>query len=154
MIIVGRIGRGPVSALENRYLMPNIILVVGLIAEVFARPPVQGAWRVVVFVLAGALVFAVAGSEASFGSQQAAQMRRAAIVDARTAINLGQIPVEQQSCYINAYMFFDVFTPAEAGSLYTAWAGPARLGHLMMFNDGEDRRYRAAGPPPPPRGCA
>ncbi len=153
MIVAGRVGEGTLGALVDRYLMPNVVLVVGIVIAAFASLPARNRHHRLEWAALGVFVAGLTVSGATFGTHYAQLMGTAKNVDTRTAVNLSRIPPPHRICYVTHYIFFDHLLAPSSPYFLESYLSSARKAHLMMFADGESRPYRVEGLPPLPPGC-
>ena len=161
-IALGRTNEGISAAFQGRFTMPSLLLLVGIIAYACGHLPHPRAVRmhadshgyaVVAFLVLGMLISYQGIVGTQYGLRVARVQRSAEVLNARTAVNLDLIPRVEQGCYASVYVWNRVIAPPAAIlKLRRALVIP-RQDHLIVFEPGTYRKYRAEGPPKPPRGC-
>jgi hypothetical protein len=140
--------------------MPSVILLVGVVAYVWAHPPrwrtpsAITAWRhyslVVAFVVFAMLVLAQTVTSTEFGIHKARTLRAQAVSAARTVVNLDRISRVERGCYVSTYVWNGAYGPPQALAVLRLPRLRAKRDHLTVFAGGTFRKYRAEGPPPRP----
>jgi hypothetical protein len=158
MISLGRANGTLLGALDNnRYVMPNLILLLGIIAYALAQ---VSAWRrtpdtnnVRFFgrsLMLGALaIFFVVQVvvAAQFGIRNGNFTTAFAKNDARLVVNLDRIPPSARGCELNLAMFSGIYTIHTAVAKALPILADARADHLSIFQPTMLRTLRAEGPP-------
>jgi len=152
MVAFSRLGVGIAAAGANRYTMPNLILVCGILVYAFAhirparrvrvrrglgstRPSIVGVRVLIAFVVFQCLV------STQFGLTYGRAQRAYSVDAARVIVNLEAIPGAKRDCYLRA---------AVVGLPVTRFYYLRSLligDELSLFRDGSSGRYLAAGPP-------
>jgi hypothetical protein len=156
-VALGRSGVGPAGAVNNnRYVMANLILLVGIVIYVW-KPPVARAvggsrqayaYRLVLVALAIFLVVQVK-TATSFGLTNGRITHGLTSESARFFVNLDRLPAPDRSCSTGVVLFFQPGAP-ESFSLKLAGAVEDKLGE---FQPGTYHYYRAQGPQAVPLNC-
>ena len=155
MVTFSRVGLGVAAAGANRYTMPNLVLLTGIVMYALrfarnARPGVRLRGdrlvrRHVVCAVALTAFLVVQGVAATrFGITYGRAQRAYAVNVGRVAVNLAAIPDTKRDCY---------FTTAVIGPLIGQLHHARRLlvrDRLSMFHGDSYRRYLADGPPNAP----
>jgi hypothetical protein len=152
MIAQGHLGEGLSSAGIDRFPMPNIILLVGILMYVWAhlpdwremkwkRVPRRGRTKILGLVVLVSLVVAQCAETTNFGISQGSAFRAANVTTARVVVNLDRIPPARRACYFESTVvgppLFDL----------QVWRGLAERNRLSVFQPSTWRVYRAEGPP-------
>ena len=151
MIALGHLGEGVLSAGIDRFPMPNIILLVGIVAYAWAHFPtwptarerVNGREWLKVLGFATLFVFLVVQciETTRFGISNGKETRAANVTTARVVVNLDRIPSARRACYFQSTVvgppMFDLQT----------WRHIAQRNQLSVFQPSTRRVYRAEGPP-------
>jgi hypothetical protein len=146
-IVWGRLGEGAAgSVLSNRYVMPNVVLLTGIVMFAWGHKPTRraaspGGRRMPYLawfpILALMVVVALQVVIATDVGMAAGRNTQAFVVDgSRLAVNLDRIPSRYQDCELSHYL------------IPTSEVVEARSAHLAEFSPTEYARYRAQGPPP------
>jgi hypothetical protein len=143
--------------------MPNILLLIGIVAYALAHLPHPRAlndrnrrYRIkmtTACVGLGILILAQGIFSTPFGVRRARVFRELHVQDGRTAVNLDRIPLRQQGCYARDYVWNHLYRPSLALSRLHHYRSSALRDHLIVFAPGTYRKFRAQGPPDPPRQC-
>ncbi len=156
-IALGRAAEGPVSALyTDRYTMPNIILLLGIVCYCLARLPtlrkVHRAvdWRfrlrVGLFVGLGAFLLVETVMTTNLGITYGRKTHHVLVVDARVVVNLHRIPIVDQGCDL-AYAVYPSMSPAALRYSLIPLIHTMSDEKLSVFQSQTWRLYRAEGPP-------
>ncbi len=152
MIAQGHLGEGLSSAGIDRFPMPNIILLVGILMYVWGHlpdwrdmrwnhGPRRGRLTFLGFSVLMALVVAQCAETTYFGISQGSAFRAANVRTARVVVNLDRIPSARRACYFESTVvgppLFDL----------QVWLGLAERNRLSVFQRSTWRVYRAEGPP-------
>jgi len=150
MLALSRMGEGLTAASLDRYTMPNIIMLVGIVVFGWAHVPSFGhihrrldgvRWLQLVGSLVLAVFVVVQCTVATqFGITNARQLRAANERVARVVVNLDRLPAAERACY-----FQSVVVGPPISVLETA-RNDAVDDHLSLFA-GDEQRYRLEGPP-------
>jgi hypothetical protein len=148
----GRVGEGlagPVA--NNRYALPNLILLLGIFIYAWAHLPALGtrslgsraqfraAWLAFVALLVLIGIQAVVATEVGFTAARDTQAYQ--IDGARLVTNLSRVPRQDRLCELTHYLI-------PIGDV-----GDAEKDHLGEFNPPVYRQYHELGPPPPLPAC-
>lgn len=135
MITLGRSGAGLEQAIEsNRYLLPNLIVLTGIIVYGWARVPAKSAAGWVALGILGAFVILQVFVSTGFGLNNGRLTDQFETGGARLAVNLRSVPTSEQTCYRTNF-----FIPPESV------VDTAAHDHLGEFDD--PKIYRALGVP-------
>ena len=162
-IALGRSGNGHGSPLPNRYVMPNLLLLLGIATYVVARLPQllnrckQWHWRDLVRLVASAAFAALLVTQVvdatGFGLMNASKNRSYLEYSSRVFVNLGRLSPSQEMCEARSELFF------QPGAYSGGWNGfhqtldDATVDHLGEFQVQPAAIFRALGPPTPPVNC-
>jgi hypothetical protein len=162
-IALGRANEGVQAALQGRYTMPSVLLIVGIATYTCAHLPhlrvglsrdnPHGRLAVVPFVVLGMLVSYQGIVGMLYGLRIARVQQSAQMLNARTAVNLDRIPLDEQGCYASVYVSNSVLAPRAALLNLRRVLFAMQRDHLIVFAPGVYRKYRAEGPPKPPQWC-
>jgi hypothetical protein len=169
MVALSRLGLGTNAAGVNRYTMPNLVLLCGIVMYAAAQLPAghsrrarPGSRPAMVLVAAVAAIVVVQGVVGTrFGITYGRAQKAFAVDIARVVVNYPHMPVDQRNCYLAAAIFTappspdaraaPVIPPDQIEGIEDALR-LIRLklvrNDLSLFHGDGDRRYRAAGPPP------
>ncbi len=163
-IAIGRVGEGlPTAVGPNRFTMPNLVLLVGILVYACAHVPSfrrlgnsVGAreWvKVVGFGTLMAFVLAQCITSTRSGITNGNLRRDTLEIDARVVANLREIPASEQGCYVNLTVWNNAFPedPSAGLSLLARPLGMAERDRLSLFRHGTEHHYRAEGPPDLPQ---
>jgi hypothetical protein len=157
LIAIGRFGGGPSGALNNnRYTMPNLVLLTGIViyfcahypfVEKSSEPAARHGWiRVVGLATLCGLLLLQGVVATGFGITNGRTTHQAHETAARVVVNFDQIPSAQQGCDA-ALAVLPPQNPSQAlYNLETLGNAMAR-DHLSVFEFATARSYRAKGPP-------
>ena len=149
MLALSRLGDGIQAAGLNRYTMPNVILLVGVVVYAWGHVPSWKAVRAMTgrerltqlaLGLLAAFVVAQCAVATHFGITDGATVRDANAATARVAVNLDRIPTSEQACYATMVVGLSLYT------LEVSRSQAART-HLSVFQPESKQKYRAEGPP-------
>jgi hypothetical protein len=159
-ITLARTGESLAGAVENnRYVMPNLILVTGIVIYAWARipplriPPANGRAYLTWLALAALAVFLVVQVTAAtgFGIRNGQVTRTTLNDDARFVLNENRVPKQYNLCEEYIVLLF------QPGALehrsFSLWFRDAEEEQLGEFRPSSYRYYRALGPPAVPRMC-
>jgi hypothetical protein len=155
------IGGASNAIVGNRYVMPNIILLTGIVIyawkHVPARLPGRGnnSWQLrltwsALLLLAIFSVFQVT-SATEFGLSNARASHAAATNMARLVDNLDQVPIQIRACELGYFVFFFPIPPPASFMRALHEVDTDQLGELEPDSN---RYFHKLGPPPLFRGCA
>ena len=112
MLAASHLGEGVQAAGLNRFTMPNVILLVGILVYVLAHVPNLRAWRapvnrrgrltIVGFAAVIALLVAQCVLSTQFGITQGNLFRASALTIGRVVVNLDRVPKAQEACYLES----------------------------------------------------
>jgi hypothetical protein len=166
LIVEGRSSIGLAGVLSgNRYVLPNLLLVLGIFVYALAHmpgrdpDPGENRWRfalrwsaigvLAVFLLAQ-LAVAV-----PFGRHNGFLTKQSNVSFARTLVNLDRYPRSELGCVLSWALTSNLAPPTLAFHQGLPIVKDARTDRLAIFQPGEYRMYRAAGPVPlEVMGCA
>jgi hypothetical protein len=162
-IALGRAREGAGAAIQIRYTMPNIVLLVGILMYGVAHAP---RWRSApdakrlrqwtaagAYVLLGVLVLTQSYFGTRYGIRHARQFHTLHERNARTVVNLDRIPRSLQACTAGIYVWNSVYPPSSALGRTNFFAVAAKRDRLMIFKRATFRKYRALGPWAAPKPC-
>jgi hypothetical protein len=143
----GRVGEGLAGpVVENRYALPNLVLLVGVTIYAWAHIPPLGAFSfrggakyratLVSLIALGVFIGAQAAVATSVGLTAARNTQTYQIDGARLVTNLDRVPHQYRVCELTRYLIPD-------GDVRDA-----AQDHLGEFSPAVYRHYRALGPPP------
>jgi hypothetical protein len=151
LIVEGHLGEGLLSAGIDRFPLPNVILLVGIVVYAWGRIGSEGVTRrqdtgakrlkTLAFVTLTSLLVAQCVETTHFGITSGDTMRELDVTTARVVVNFEQIPSAKRACYFGSTV---VGPPLE--SLYMSRTLAAR-NHLSVFQLSAKKLYRAQGPP-------
>jgi hypothetical protein len=158
MIVFGRFGYGT-PALQ--YVMPQMILLAGIATYLVPTilrgiksgsssgrsQVVRGLYLCLIIPL---LVWVIGTT--NFGVTQARQTQNAAIIDARTVVNLSLIPRDQRLCYESITLGGGIWSGSFINTVDAPLFKEAKEDTLSLFSPGAFKIYRSEGPPNLP-GC-
>jgi len=149
ILALSRLGEGLLGAGLDRYTMPNLILVVGLVIYAWAHLPRstdgrnQAKWhnlRVLGWSVLVAFLVVQSIVATQFGFSNGATMKATSVTVARVVVNLDQLPLAKRACYFTSVVVGPpLFVLERARTL-------AIQDHLSLFGGSEDP-YRTAGLP-------
>jgi len=162
-IALGRLSFGVPYALQARYEMPNLVLLVAVVAYVLAhiptgrpseqrkRPATAVEHKPIRFLLGLLGVVVVTGfvlvqvpTATQYGLTNATQFDRRLTNGARYLANLNQVPVADRPCYdADFFGSYSSFAYLQQSVLLEV-----QQDRLSLFAPGPNRIYRADGPPP------
>ncbi len=159
-VTMGRSGTGPVGAASsNRYVMPNLILVVAILIYAWAHVPLHRSGpstsKVHASLAYGAVLvltvfLVVQVREATgFGLTNGSLQRSSMIESARLFVNLDRVPTDRRSCVVDSSLFFQ----PGAEPLFDEKLHGAAQGHLGQFQAIPYLYYRRLGPLALPSDC-
>jgi hypothetical protein len=150
-IAFGRVSLGVGQALSSRYTMANILLLVGIAAyfvsldvsseKLHAANTSAKRTQLGMAIVLAVILIAQIGTSTKDGIDSARIYKAARIVDARVTVNLSEMPVQQQSPYVRAYVFPSL-------PILEPLIRDAREDQLSEFAPGLREKYEKAGPPP------
>ena len=150
-IALGRVGQGILGAVNetDRYTMPNIIIVVGVVVYALVHLPElklseihrgMGWKKMLSFGRFGAaallIVLLVVGSTI-FGIRSGNSTKQEREFSARVAVNLDEIPASERACYFGGPL----------AELIDSWRSIAIKDQLSVFQPGVEAGYRVEGAP-------
>ncbi len=150
ILALSRLGEGLLGAGLNRYTMPNLILVVGIVTYAWAHLPRwpdglrrattvdhlrTAGWVVLVGFL---LVQCVVATQ--FGISNGGTTKATSVTVARVVVNLDEIPRAERECYFTSVVVGPPLFVLERARML------AMQDQLSLFHGSEDS-YRRAGPP-------
>ena len=152
--VLGRTAEGLAALVNsNRYIMPNLILLVAIVMYTYAhgpslRRPFSRTRREVLtfaglFLLAGFLIVQVVLST-SFGLNNGRAEDHFLTEQARLLVNLDNVPVQYRSCELTNVLWLGL-APA---STYAAQEKTAARDQFGEFRPNTYRHYLTLGPPP------
>ena len=157
MIAVGRVGEGLPAALQYRFTMPNLILLVGIVIYACARLPTlrrvhrpidwNGRLRILAFVTLGVFLVVQFMVATEFGIANGRATRQTYETDARIVVNLHRIPTVEQGCDVAFAVLPEVSPPSVALTELEVYRLDLERNHLSVFQPTARRLYRAEGPP-------
>jgi hypothetical protein len=166
MVAFSRLGLGVDAAGTNRYTMPNLLLLCGIVVFAWGRvgTPVRASghryrvhWGVVGAAALAALVVVQVSVATQFGITYGRAHHAVTRDAARIVANLDQIPKADRDCYLTAAVFgglppgTDPNREAAGRRIVAAWMHAARAtlvrDELSLFRGNTDDRYREAGLP-------
>jgi hypothetical protein len=163
-IALGRSGNGEASPLLNRYVMPNIILLLGVATYTLARLPRllirrNGLhWRDIIRLVAGlafaALLVTQVIDATGFGLMNAPKNRAFFENSSRLFVNFGQIPASEKVCEAVTELYFQPGAYSGGWTQFRLTLNDATIDHLGEFQTQPARAMRAIGPPPLSANCA
>lgn len=162
VIALGRSGEGLAGAVNNnRFTMPNIVLLVGMAVFVLGHLPERATrptgtrGRLSLIGLIGlAAIAAIYGLNSTrFGIVNGRVREQIEVTDARVLVNLGDIPTYRQDCYVDFGVFQGIFAKNYGISLYLLEPilAEAERDRLSVFQPSGERLYRLEGPPKIPQ---
>ncbi len=125
MFAVSRVGEGlPVALKYNRYTMPNVILLVGIVTYAWTHAPKLHQlqrpvdWHGWLRTLGVAMLIIFLLTQVSLSTKSGIAngriMRQTEEADARVVVNLARIPITRRGCDVSVAVFNGVPTPSEA----------------------------------------
>jgi hypothetical protein len=157
-VALGRSGVGAVGAVNNnRYVMANLILLVGIVIYVWKPPAIRagGDNRKLYVYWLGLVVMTVflvvqVKTATSFGLTNGRITHTLTSESARFFVNMDRVPVPDRSCLMSDILFF------QAGALesFSLKLGGAAHDNLGEFQPKSWHYYRSMGPPAVPLGCS
>jgi hypothetical protein len=150
-ISLGRSGTGASGAANsNRYVMANLILLIGVVAYAWAHLPryrlhqADQGWKIrmggLAFVALALLVVVQVTESTAFGLRNGRAVSQALTDEARLVVNSDRIPAEKTACELYVEFTYQPGWSADAGH-------DAREDHLGEFDANSYRGYRQQGPP-------
>lgn len=157
MIALGRFGDGPSGAVnQNRYTMPNLVLLAGIVIYACAhlpsfgtelRPVGRPGWlRLLGFSTLCVFLLVQFVAVTEFGIKYGRATHQAHETDARVVVNLDVIPAAAQSCDA-AFAVIPPENPSEALYNLEIYGGEIAQERLSLFQPAVLHSYRAKGPP-------
>ena len=156
-VAVGRAYFEP-GALINRYVMPNLLVLLGIVVYALAHIPSwrattgKGTMRYVVpraalatlaiLLIIQSVIATRVGIETGHATEQAASY------DARVIANFDRIPRSLQGCEMNSVVFLGAYDAPTALKLGLPLLAKARADKLSVFQPNEYRALRRKGLPP------
>ncbi len=151
MLALSRLGEGLLGAGLNRYTMPNIILLVGIVVYAWTRVPnlrkareqTNGPKPLKILACISLTAFLVAQCVVAtqFGISNAGSIKAASVTVARVVVNLDRIPSAERACYFQSVVVGPPFAVLEAARSI------AMRDHLSLFRRSAADQYRVEGPP-------
>jgi hypothetical protein len=151
MLALSRLGEGLLGAGLNRYTMPNIVLLVGIVVYLWAHPPnlmtatrqsstperlkALGTVTLAVFFVVQTVV------ATQFGITNARAFKASSEAVARVVVNLDRVPPGERACYFQSVV---VGPPV---SVLEEARDTAIRDQLTVFRPGAKQEYRDEGPP-------
>ncbi|MGA3148277.1 MAG: hypothetical protein ABSF33_12495 [Acidimicrobiales bacterium] len=154
-IAIGRVGEGPAAALQNRFTMPNLILLVGIVVYALGHLPTlrvptptdwKGRLKIAGLVTLGVFLVVQSVVATDFGITNARATRQTHETDARIVVNVDRIPSAKQACELA----LAVWPPKSLSSVIASFDWVRResaLDRLSVFQPGPESVFRAEGPP-------
>ena len=146
------------GALINRYVMPNLLLLLGIVVYTLAHIP---SWRTVTgrgalrhvmqwaaLVTVGVILIVQAVVATQVGIESGRATERAASYDAQVIANVDRIPRSLQGCELNLVVYLGRYDASKALALGLPLLAKARADKLSVFQPGEYRALRRKGLPP------
>jgi hypothetical protein len=170
MVSLSRLGLGTGAAGTNRYTMPNLMLLCGIVVYAsahlgavlpkHARAPGRGTPAILGLVALAALVLVQAVVGTRFGVTYGRAQKAHAADVARVVVNLPAVPPAQRDCYLAAAVFSGP-PPTDDRSVGVYQRQRRQVlarvlrsmrfvlirDQLSLFHGDAARRYRADGPP-------
>ena len=158
MFALSRVGEGlPVALKYNRYTMPNVILLVGIVAYAWShapnlrslRRPIEWQERLRILGVGVLLILLLAQVTLSTksGIANGRAMRQTEEADARVVVNLARIPMGRRGCDVSFAVFNGVPTPSEALHFIAAPRRLAVRDGFSVFEPSTKHRLTTEGPP-------
>ena len=149
MIALGRASLGlPFVISINRYIMPNLILLTGIVMYAWAHRPRPRrdvanrrpslAWFTLLVLLCFLAVQVTAST--SFALASGRTVHKMFVEQARLWVNLDRVPVRARACEVNLVLNFELFTGNPPPQ--------AQRNKLGQFRPDSYRHFRKLGPPP------
>ena len=162
-IALGRSGIGNSSPLPNRYVMPNIILLLGVAIYAWAHASrlhilrIEWRWQYfarVAAVIAFAILLVVQVVDATrFGLTNGSENRTYLQNSSRLFVNLGQLPLSEEMCEAQTEFFFQPGPYSGRWISFYPKLHDATVDRLGEFQINSSRAIRALGPPLPSGNC-
>ena len=146
------------SALQNRYVMPNILILLGIVVYALAHIPRWRAiarqgdlryvmqWAALVAVGIVLIIQLVVASHVGIEAGRATE--RAESYDAQVIANFDRIPRSLQGCELNSVVYLGRYNDPTALKLGLPLLAKVRADKLSLFQAGEYRVLRRKGLPP------
>ena len=158
MFALSRVGEGLQVALkDNRYTMPNVILLVGIVAYAWTNTPnlrklgrpidwygwvrILGVATLVILLIAQVIL------STKSGIANGRVMRQTEEADARVVVNLARIPVTRRGCDVSFAVYNGVPTPSEALHFIAVPRRLALQDRLSVFEPSTNHALRSEGSP-------
>ncbi len=151
MLAISHVGEGLQAAGFNRFSMPNIILLVGIVVYTLAhvpnlrklreRPNERARLKILGFVMLTVLLISQCVVATRFGITNGSIIKADNVTTARVVVNLDRIPNALGDCEFESL----VVGPSLVGLL--AIRNDALINHLTVFKRNTRGLYRAEGPP-------
>ena len=151
ILALSRLGEGVSGAGLNRYTMPNIVLLAGILVYAWKgllnveKPEKEMSWLQQIKPLARVMLVAFLILQCvvatRFGIRGGDSMKATSLNVARVVVNLDRIPSDRRACY-----FESVVVGPPISALNTALT-IATQEHLSVFQDGAGEQFRLEGPP-------
>ena len=148
---MGDVSLGVGEALASRYTMANLLLLVGIAAYFVSldlspekRHTANSSanrTRLGMAIVLALIMITQIGISTKNGIESARSEKAAMILDDRVTVNLSEMPVQQRSSYVKAYV-----NPSLP--LVEILVKEAREDQLSVFAPGVREKYEEAGPPP------
>lgn len=155
LITLGRTADLSVVLGDNRYVLPNLLLVAGILiylgkrmGEVsWRRPPLRTAVMAPALASVGVLVFLgfQVPIATEFGITNGAITHRLETTQARLAVNLASVPRAERACALSVVIFEGLVSPGTAQRLAGTFLRDARQDQLSVFAPESYRLFRAQG---------
>ena len=158
MFAVSRVGEGlPVALKYNRYTMPNVVLLVGIVAYAWTHTPNlrklqrpidwHGWLRILGVAMLVILLLAQVILSTKSGIANGRVMRQIEEADARVVVNLARIPMTRRGCDVSFAVFNGVPSPSEALHFIRAPRRLAVQDGFSIFEPSTEHVLRTEGPP-------
>jgi hypothetical protein len=157
-IALGRVEGGvDQAALQSRYTMPSLILLVGIVIYVCGQLPRlrglqrpidwRGRLKVVGLVTFGAFLLVQCVTATDFGIVNGRATHETHETDARIVVNFHRIPPAKQGCEVATAVWQLLLRPSVALITLDPYRRWAAQDYLSVFQPSTGRVYRAEGPP-------
>jgi hypothetical protein len=158
MIAIGRSFWGVNEALGTRFVLPNLMVLLGIVVFGLAHVPERHTmrtrsmtgqrlvWLGLVAIAAVLVVQLVAST--TFGLSNSAARAAGARSNARIFANFDKIPPGRWACELSQVMYYGFYPPSQALAQGLPLLREARQDQLSLFQPGELRQLRAKGLPP------
>ena len=157
IIAIGRAFWAP-GALTNRYVMPNLLILLGIVVYALAHVP---SWKIVAekgalryamqsaalgSVVAVLVIQSVVATQVGIGAGHATE--QAGSYNARVIANFDRIPRSLQGCELNLVVYLGGYDAPRALALGLPLLAEVRADKLSVFQPGQYRALRGKGLPP------